>query len=85
MVGVGAFQEVLDVGRQHSRDVKVVFAEDSGSNIPKLFGKRELCWASWTSNLEGGVSGAEPHSRCREARSLPVIQVSITKSLNSAS
>jgi hypothetical protein len=38
MVGVGAFQEVFDAGRQHSRDIKVVFAEDSCSNIPKLFG-----------------------------------------------
>jgi hypothetical protein len=46
MVGVGAFQEVFDAGRQHSRGVKVVFAEDMGSNIPKLFG-----------NIAGGRQG----------------------------
>jgi hypothetical protein len=34
---------------------------------------------------EGGVSGAEPHSRCREARSLPVVQVSVTTSIDGAS
>jgi hypothetical protein len=47
--------------------------------LHKSASARELCWASWTSNLEGGVSSAEPHSRCREARSLPVIQVGVTK------
>jgi hypothetical protein len=56
MVGVGAFQEVFDAGRQYSRYVKVVFAEDdSGSHIPKLFGN--------VAEGRQGVSEQSPYKR----------------------
>ena len=38
VIGVSAFEEVFDAGRQHSWDVSVVLIKETGTCIPQFLG-----------------------------------------------